>query len=209
MNYSIGKLGTFTGLFLLSAQALAHHPMGGRAPSNLFEGMLSGVAHPIIGLDHFAFLLAAGLLAMSMRQRYLTPLLFVVATAAGTGLHLMSVDLLLVEGIIAVSVLLAGVLLIANRKCSELMLLFFSGIAGLFHGFAYGEAIIGAETTPLIAYLFGFMTIQYLVIAGSIWVGGSLLKRVSGNGSKNLLRIAGSAVSSIGLVFLAMSVNAS
>ena len=45
--------------FLMAPQpALAHHALGGRIPSNFFEGFLSGLAHPVIGLDHLAFVVA-------------------------------------------------------------------------------------------------------------------------------------------------------
>ena len=51
------------GLFAITPAALAHHPLGGRLPANLLEGLMSGLAHPIIGIDHFVFVMAAGLLA--------------------------------------------------------------------------------------------------------------------------------------------------
>ena len=43
--------------------ALAHHPMGGRMPATFTDGLLSGLGHPIIGLDHLAAVLAIGCLA--------------------------------------------------------------------------------------------------------------------------------------------------
>ena len=39
----------------LASPALAHQPMGGVVPETLLHGLMSGVGHPIIGLDHFAF----------------------------------------------------------------------------------------------------------------------------------------------------------
>lgn len=36
--------------------------------------------------------------------------------------------------------------------------------AGYLHGYAYGESIIGAEETPLIAYLLGFSLMQYALV---------------------------------------------
>ena len=41
--------------------AHAHHPMGGATPANFSQGFLSGLAHPIIGLDHLVFVIAIGL----------------------------------------------------------------------------------------------------------------------------------------------------
>ena len=49
----------FGGIMMFpSGVAIAHHPMGGNTPSTLWEGLLSGVGHPIIGFDHLAFIVA-------------------------------------------------------------------------------------------------------------------------------------------------------
>ena len=40
-----------------------------------------------------------------------------------------------------------------------LALLLFA-VAGLVHGYALGESIVGAEASPLVAYLFGLLIIQ-------------------------------------------------
>ena len=49
----------------LAAPAFAHHPLDGKIPSNLFEGFMSGLGHPVIGLDHLAFVIAVGLIAVN------------------------------------------------------------------------------------------------------------------------------------------------
>jgi len=36
---------------LISAPAFAHHPLDGRLPANLFEGLMSGLGHAVIGFD--------------------------------------------------------------------------------------------------------------------------------------------------------------
>ena len=53
-------------LLLAAPLAMAHHPMGGATPSTMGEGLLSGFGHPIIGIDHFAFLLVAALLSFTL-----------------------------------------------------------------------------------------------------------------------------------------------
>ena len=47
--------------------ALAHHGIDGRTPTTFAEGLISGLAHPVLGLDHLVFLLAAGLAAGALR----------------------------------------------------------------------------------------------------------------------------------------------
>ena len=150
------------GFFFAPQPALAHHATGGKIPSNFFEGFLSGLAHPIIGLDHLAFVVAIGLLAVGQVRGALLPAGFVIAAMAGTGIHLLKFDLPASELAIAVSVIAFGIMLV-GQKPNWFVLVSSSAIAGLFHGYAYAESIIGAEMSPLVAYLLGFTTIQILV----------------------------------------------
>ena len=215
MIYSIGnsksfhhlavKLACFFMAVGVSIPAFAHHPMGGLAPSNFFEGFLSGLAHPIIGLDHFAFLIAVGLLSVGLRYRASIPLLFVAATALGTTLHLNSFDLVLSEAIVAASVVIAGGLLVGYRRNKKPIILLLSGIAGVFHGYAYGEAVVGSETTPILAYLFGFSLIQFFAISLAGWGGDLLMKRLDIDVSKKISRFIGASISSVGFVFLGLA----
>ncbi|MGK7951606.1 MAG: HupE/UreJ family protein [Xenococcaceae cyanobacterium] len=181
--------------------AHAHHPMGGATPANFSQGLLSGLAHPIIGLDHLVFVIAIGLLATFRKLLGLViPVTFVMATVAGTVIHLMNFDLPVPELIISGSVLAAGVLLAKKNQTNLGLLLSLSAIAGLFHGYAYGEAIIGAENTPLFAYLFGFMLIQFLVSAIAFYLGKLILKPVKETSSLSL-RFAGFLIAGMGIAF--------
>ncbi|APB32688.1 hydrogenase accessory protein [Gloeomargarita lithophora Alchichica-D10] len=146
--------------------ALAHHPMDGEMPTTWAQGFLSGLAHPVIGFDHLAFIVAAGLLGVT--QGLGLPVGFVLGGLAGTGLHLASVDLPGVELGIAGSLVLAGILLVQKERFPWWRLALGAMLVGLLHGYAYGEAIIGAEMTPLMAYLLGFTLIQ-LAIALGVW----------------------------------------
>ena len=112
-------------LALLTAlPAHAHHAMGGQVPSTFVQGLLSGLAHPVIGVDHFAFLLVVGLLAVSLTgaARFLVPGAFVAATVAGTGIHLAAVSMPLAEITVAFSVLLGGLLVLMRRQLPALLL---------------------------------------------------------------------------------------
>lgn len=200
---------SITRTFMLSAlaaagsitPALAHHPMGGATPSTFTEGLLSGIGHPIIGLDHLAFVIGVGLLALMLGRRFTLPLAFIGATGAGVLIHLASISLPAVETVIALSVLLIGALAVSGSKLPTLIAAALFATAGLFHGFAYGEAIFGAETTPLLAYFLGFAAIQYAVAVGvgyAIQGFADLTERAMTN-----VRIAGGVVAGVGLVFVA------
>lgn len=164
---------TFVALGTAAEQAWAHHAMDGRLPSNVLEGLLSGLAHPVIGLDHFAFVVAMGLLAIRAKGRYWIPAAFVLATLTGTGVHLASINIAAAEFVIALSLVTAGGMLIWKRQAGGFGALALGSIAGLFHGYAYGESIVGAQSGPLAAYLLGFALIQYSIAATVIWMGGT------------------------------------
>lgn len=187
-------------LFLAAIQpALAHHAMGGTLPGSTAQGFLSGIAHPVIGIDHLAFVLALGLLAAVQRAAgYLIPLAFVPATVAGAALHVAQVSLPFAELAVAISVLAVGLALFLQARDAKLWLSAFASVAGVFHGFAYGESIVGAETTPLFAYLAGFSLIQLAIAAGAWFAAGAVLKSAPASAAR-ALRLTGTAVGIVGL----------
>jgi urease accessory protein len=81
-----------------------------------------------------------------------------------------------------------------------------AAIAGLFHGYAYGEAIVGAQMTPLVAYLLGFTLIQYVVALVAQALGNVVIQQTT-NKPFPLMRFAGFAICAIGVVFLTNSIS--
>lgn len=179
--------------------AQAHHAMGGTLPSTGLEGFVSGLAHPVIGLDHLAFLLAAGLIAGAARLGPLMPLAFVAASMAGVAAHLLAWDLPAAELLVAFSVVGAGALVAARRTLGRLGAAALFAVAGLFHGYAYGESIVGAEETPLAAYLVGLALVQSAIAIGV----AALVARRSWPVTALAPRLAGAVVLGIGLSALA------
>ncbi|TAD75017.1 MAG: hydantoin utilization protein A [Oscillatoriales cyanobacterium] len=198
--------GAIAGLALLltALPAAAHHAMGGRLPGNAFEGFMSGLAHPVIGLDHLAFVAASGLVAIGVRRGWIVPVVFAIAALAGTALHLQSWDLPFPEVIVSASVVLFGALLAGGRQWSLLGLGAIALVAGIFHGYAYGESIVGAGMVPLTAYLVGFTAIQLAIALG---VRVALVKVTQGSIGQPL-RYSGFAIAGAGAAFLAAALGA-
>lgn len=205
-NLQIRALGLGVATLLLSPLANAHHAMGGRTPETFMQGLFSGLAHPVIGMDHFAFLLVAALLAFTLRgvARYAVPLAFVMATLAGTVFHLGEGNIPYVETLVSLTVLVAGLFAYTRRSASALFLSSLFMVAGVFHGYAYGESIVGAENTPLLAYLVGFSLIQYAIILGGIR-GLELIARYSHAMQLLTSRLASGIALLSGGVFLTLS----
>lgn len=191
-----------TSLILKAEPANAHHPFGNETPSNFFEGFLSGLGHPVIGLDHLTFVVAVGLMAALKGNRGIfIPLSFIFATLVGTGVHLLSLNLPLTEIIISASVLIFGILLALKQSPSIMLLIGLTILAGVFHGYAYGEAIIGAEMTPLVSYLSGFALIQFIIALIAYQLGQFTLNSLVENPSLRL-RFAGFTICGLGVAFL-------
>lgn len=190
-------------LLAVATPAQAHHAMDSKMPANFVEGFVSGIAHPLIGLDHFVFILAVGLLAVTRKQGILIPVAFVLSAMLGTGLHLTKLSVPGIELFVSGSILLFGILLVMKDGLNTATVAGLSAGAGVFHGYAYGESIFGAEMTPLLAYLAGFTAIQLVVSLAAFWIGrATILDRGSGNQpTSDKLRSAGLVICGVGLAF--------
>src|ERR1043166_6661556 len=176
------------GLVFIVNHASAHHVMGGKTPATFFEGVLSGLGHPIIGPDHLAFLIALGVAVGVFRLSLINPFLFLVAMACGVAAHVAGMALPGAELIVAASVLLAGALLALAREVAAGWWTGLFVIAGFFHGYAYGESIFGAEPTPLVAYLVGLVAVQT-----ALTIGVALASRMLWQSSRSERRPPGAA----------------
>ncbi|MEB3294121.1 MAG: HupE/UreJ family protein [Synechococcales bacterium] len=194
-------IATLASLPLLGSAASAHHAMDGQLPTNALQGFLSGLAHPILGIDHFAFIVALGLVAAIVRRGQLLPIFFLVTAMVGTGLHLQQVDVPGSELLIAGSVILLGSILGVGKQLSFSWLAILGAIAGLFHGYAYGESIVGAQTTALVSYLVGFTVMQAMIALG-VWAIARKTQQVAEQ-PQFWVRYIGSGICGIGIAALA------
>ncbi|PJI39408.1 HupE/UreJ family protein [Ferrovibrio sp.] len=192
--------------FLVAAPAFAHHAMGGETPNSLSTGLISGLAHPVLGLDHLAFILAAGLLAAPRGRGLVLPLAFVVASAVGSLLHLAGIGLPAGEIVVAGSVLLLGMLLVLQSRIDDGLFAAILALAGLFHGYAFAESIFGAEQTPLVSYLAGLAVMEYAIAAGTVLVW-RFLSRQHAAQLPMLNRLAGAGAVAIGTFFLVFNIT--
>ncbi|HWM32009.1 MAG TPA: HupE/UreJ family protein [Methyloceanibacter sp.] len=200
MNANPLRLAAFLAAVCLAAvsPASAHHMMDGDLPSTFTQGLLSGLGHPVIGLDHLAFLIAVGVAVGVGGLSLALPIVFVAASALGVWLHVLEFNLPGVELIVAASVVLIGVLVALGRELPLAAWAALFGLAGIAHGYAYGESIVGAEPAPLWAYLIGLVIIQ-----SALSVGVAMITRRSGESVSAIApRLAGAVVVGVGLTAL-------
>ena len=154
------RLGVLAIAMMIAEPAWAHHVMDGELPQTFLQGLLSGFGHPVIGVDHLAAIVGVGVLAAMAGRSPAVVLALGVAVIAGVGLHLTEVDLPAGELFVGLTTLLIGALVIVRQSMSAGLALLLFAAAGLVHGYALGESIVGAETSPLVAYLLGLLIIQ-------------------------------------------------
>jgi urease accessory protein len=186
---------------ILAEPAFAHHVMGGRMPVTFGEGILSGLGHPVIGLDHFAAVVAVGCLAAAHRQGAALAVAFVVAMMCGVAVHLQAVTVPAAEILVAVSVILLGAILIRRPDLPLAGALALFVLVGLIHGYALGESIYGAERTPLYAYLLGLAVIQSVVALSAMSIA-----RIVARKDAVKLRLIGAGIAGIGLAVLVQQI---
>jgi urease accessory protein len=190
-------------LALNSAPAFAHHVMGGRMAATFGEGILSGLGHPVIGLDHLAAVVAVGCLAAGHRAVSALVVAFVLAMMAGVALHLHGATVPGAEILVALTVIALGALMLRHRQMPMGAALVLFAMVGVIHGYALGESIYGAESTPLYAYLLGLAVIQSAIPLTAAKVARSLAQRLP---DLSLLRLVGAGIAGIGLAVLMQQV---
>lgn len=161
-------------------------------------GFVSGLKHPISGLDHVVAMVAVGLWGAQLGAPaiWLLPITFPLIMAVGGFLGLIGVPLPGTEiGIALSGVLLGAVVLLELRPplCGAAALV---GLFGLYHGHAHGAELPPGQDALL--YSLGFIMATGLLHLAGITIG--LIHRWSWG--QRMLRLAGAGVCVIGLSFL-------
>jgi urease accessory protein len=134
---TFSRLGLAAALLMAGAtEAAAHHPMGGAMPTTFMEGFLSGIGHPVIGIDHLAFIVAIGIAAAFFGGGIGIVAGFIAASSVGVLAHVIELNVPLVEPLVATSVVVAGAALAIGFTSTRMGWLAIAIIAGLFHGYA-------------------------------------------------------------------------
>lgn len=198
------RIGVAAILLAMAGPALAHHAMDGAMPATALQGLISGLAHPVLGLDHFVAVIAVGALAAMARTGVPALLAYVALMMAGAALHAAGFGIPGAEPSVALSVLLLGAVLADHRLRSAMLALVLFGLTGFIHGYALGETIVGAEPAPLYAYFAGLAVIQLALAFAAMRLAQWLL----GNGRAMTLRLAGAAIAGVGLALFVQTLSA-
>jgi urease accessory protein len=187
---------------LLDSQALAHHVMDGDVPATSLVGFISGLGHPIVDLEHLAFIIGVGFVAWLHKRTYSLPLLFLIGMIVGVFVQFNFRELYSIEVAIAISVMVMGTLVVWPRTLNTRTVLLAIGVAGVLHGYSYGASILGAGPFPIAGYLIGLLLVQF----GVMMLVVNLVDRLKTQAqARILLRTGGTGVLLVGLAFVTKS----
>ena len=204
------KLLTACLLALCATPALAHHPLDGAPMQTFAHGLLSGVGHPILGFDHLFFIAAVGIAAMFTGYRHTAPLGYLAGMTAGCVLAMAGIILPLTELVIALSLVVAGGMLMSGRPATMPAVMGIFGVLGLFHGWAFGEVILGQEggapDAVVAGYLIGLVATQWLIAVAA----GKAMEVLWGVAHSEAIeaRLAGGIVAGVGAFLVLVTAEA-
>jgi urease accessory protein len=179
-------------LILMAVPAQAHIRQGEAT------GFVSGLAHPVSGLDHIIAMVAVGLWGAQLGAPaiWLLPVTFPMVMAFGGFLGLISIPLPGVEIGIALSGVLLGAVVLFELKAPLYLAAALVGIFGLYHGHAHGAELPPGENGLL--YSLGFVLATGALHAAGIGIG--TIHRW--DWGRTALRLAGAGISLGGVSFL-------
>ena len=198
----------FTVIFCPSL-AFAHHPLAGQKMETFFQGFLSGIGHPILGFDHLFFIIGVGIICLLSKKIFIGPLTFIIGMILGLFSIILGYNLFLVEFVIAASLFLIDIFIISGKKINFNIISASLIVIGLFHGWAFGETIIGQENTGqsvISGYLLGLSLIIWAISITSSLIYKNIYKVFDLNDVK--LKISGGIIAGMGMFILLENIEA-
>ena len=189
------------GLVLMAV--LCASPAWAHAQQGQAAGFLTGLHHPVSGLDHVIAMVAVGLWGAQLGAPaiWLLPVTFPIVMAFGGFLGLLGVPLPGVELGIAASAILLGAMVAFEARPPLWLAATLVGFFAIFHGHAHGTELPAGESGLL--YSVGFVIATGCLHATGISIG--LIHRW--RWGRIALRVAGASVAAGGMVFLWRAVS--
>jgi urease accessory protein len=179
--------------FLLSAGGADAHILPGQA-----TGFLSGLLHPISGLDHILAMVSVGVWGAQLGSPalWILPVTFPIMMALGGLAGFLGVPLPATEIGIALSMVVLGTAVMLEAKPPQFAVTAVVAFFAIFHGYAHGTELPRGDSALL--YSLGFVMATGCLHLLGITLG--LIHRWAWG--KGALRLAGTGVSLIGVFFL-------
>ncbi|HYN60309.1 MAG TPA: HupE/UreJ family protein [Rubrivivax sp.] len=161
-------------------------------------GLLTGLLHPVSGLDHVLAMVAVGLWGgqLGMPAIWVLPVAFPLVMALGGLLGFLGAPVPGVEVGIAASAIVLGAAVAFELRAPLVVAALLVGCLAIFHGHAHGTELPPGQSALL--YSMGFVIATGCLHALGIGIG-TVHSRPWG---RQLLRVAGAAVAAGGAFFM-------
>ncbi|MDI1291498.1 MAG: HupE/UreJ family protein [Methylobacter sp.] len=167
------KNGLIATLCLVSPSLYAH--TGGHIDHSLISGLL----HPLTGIDHLLVLMAVGWIAAKQGGKAVLtfPAIFLALMASGALFNVYAVQIPFVEAFIALSLVAFGLLVTINQKQRAKILFLGVSFFAVFHGYAHA-AEIPTDSSALM-YFSSLMLMSLVICLSGGLLGLSTGKRMN------------------------------
>lgn len=185
--------------FVMSLAMLAAGPALAHTGEGITGGFISGLYHPVFGLDHVVAMVGVGLwgAVLGAPAIWILPIVFPLVMALGAALGIAGVTVPLIEPGIALSGVVLGLLILFFVRLPLVAAAILVGFFAIFHGYAHGTELPNAAN-PL-AYAVGFVISTGILHAIGIGFGALMGSDIG----KWAVRAGGAVIALIGGAFLA------
>jgi urease accessory protein len=168
-------------------------------------GFVSGLLHPVTGLDHVVAMVAVGLwgAVLGAPAIWVLPIAFPLIMTVGAVLGILDVPVPAIDLGIAASAIVLGGMVAANARLPVTIAFLFIAFFAVYHGHPHGAAL--PDFGVPILYAAGFVVATGLLHLAGIAFG--LLYRWTAG--KTAVRALGAAIAAAGGYFLLMAIGRS
>ena len=185
-------------LMLVPTLVLAHQEAG------QVTGFVSGLEHPISGMDHVVAMIAVGLwgAVLGPPAIWVLPVAFPMMMAFGGFMGLLGIPVPSIEIGIAVSAIVLGAMVLIQARPPLWVAAILVAIFAIFHGYAHGRELPAGANALL--YSLGFVVATGLLHLVGILLGEAHRWALG----RQIVRAAGGGIAVAGLFFLWRAVTA-
>ena len=185
-------------LMLVPTLVLAHQEAG------QVTGFVSGLEHPISGMDHVVAMIAVGLwgAVLGPPAIWVLPVAFPMMMAFGGFMGLLGIPVPSIEIGIAVSAIVLGAMVLIQARPPLWVAALLVAIFAIFHGYAHGRELPAGANALL--YSLGFVVATGLLHLVGILLGEAHRWALG----RQIVRAAGGGIAVAGLFFLWRAVTA-
>jgi len=192
------------GLLVAIAALVLAQPAFAHEQAGVGGGLISGLLHPLTGMDHLIAMVAVGIWGAQLGAPaiWMLPITFPIVMAFGGVVGVLRIPLPIPEVIIALSALILGAAVAMRLRLPFAAAAVIVAVFAVFHGHAHGAELPGSAN-PL-AYGVGFVVATGLLHLCGIMIG-TLTRWPAG---ERLIQGLGVVIAALGGYFLAQSLGA-